>query len=321
MRQACAGLVIGAHDLRELYRGQNLSTYKIAAIYGCDPKTIYRRLILNNIPTRKRKKIHLTPSILRLLYIKEQRSLAAIAHLHGHSAAGILKKLRQYRIERRTLSETSTKHPKHDFKGSLHEKSYLIGFRLGDLGIRKRANLIYVSSGTTKQAQINLICSLFRPYGPVWIGRPDGRRAINVSCALNDSFSFLLPKHNRIPEWIRTSNRFLLSFLAGYVDAEGNIYISDEMAKFRLRSCDVGILRDIRSTLGRMGISSLFGIDRKAGVDKRGVKLNADSWFLTINNKADIFMLLHRLYSLLRHQKRKEDAAQALKNVKLRLSR
>ena len=254
------------------------------------------------------------------LYLHERKSLSTIARQYGYSAPGILKRLKQYRIERRSISETSTKHPKTDFNGNKKEEAYLIGFRIGDLGVRKMKNLIYISSGTTKTAQSKLIRGLFRSYGPVWIGKRDRRNAMNVSCSLNYSFSFLLPKHTRIPKWIQSSDPNFFSFLAGYTDAEGNIGMMDERARFRLRSCDKGILRDIHAGLNHRGIKSLFGLDRRAGTDTRGIKLNKDCWFVIINEKWALSRLFMILLPLLRHQKRKNDAKAAMTNVTRRLS-
>lgn len=320
VRRPTAPLSLDGHELRALYLDKKLSTYKIATRYSCDPKTVYRYLILNSIPTRHRKRITLGKEVLYRLYAKERKSLSTIARIHGYSAAGILKKLRGYRIERRAISETSTKHPKTDFSGDQKERGYLIGFRIGDLGVRNRRNLIYASSGTTKVAQSKLIHGLFCAYGPVWIGKRDRRNAMNVSCLLNRSFSFLLPKHTRIPKWIQNSGPVFFSFLAGYTDAEGNIDMMDERARFRLRSCDKGILRDIHVGLKRRGIKSLFGLDRRAGTDARGIKLNKDCWFVIINEKWALSRLFMILLPLLRHQKRKNDAKTAMANVTRRLS-
>ncbi|MBI5457050.1 hypothetical protein HY969_04915 [Candidatus Kaiserbacteria bacterium] len=319
MRHPTAALSLDADDLRALYRGRKLSTYKIAARYGCDPKTVYRYLKLNSIATRPRKRISLNKKVLSTLYLNKKLSLSEIARQNGYSAPGILKKLRQHGIERRSISETSTKHQKSDFIGGKKEKAYMVGFRVGDLGIRKKKNLIYVSSGTTKVAQSELIQNLFHSYGPVWIGKKDKRGAWNVSSSLNTSFSFLLPKHKHIPKWILKSNSYFFSFLAGYTDAEGNIYISDGRAKFRLRSYDKGILRDIHTSLRSKGIGNLFGLVSNAGTDERGVKHNKDCWSVTINERRAISRLFMILLPLLRHQKRKEDAVAAMANVTNRL--
>ncbi|MDO8514621.1 MAG: hypothetical protein Q7S50_03700 [bacterium] len=320
IRRPTASVSFDDFALRTLYSDRKLSTYQIAKQYGCDPKTVYRYLKRSGIPTRRRRQITLTKSTLRHLYLLERKSLDCIAKERGYSAAGILNKLKLYQIERRSLSEAGTKHQKTDFNGDQKEKAYTIGFRLGDLGVRKRGNLIYISSGTTKIAQSKLIHDLFYSYGPVWIGKRNKRGAMNVSCSLNNSFSFLLPKHARIPEWIRRSPTFFFAFVAGYTDAEGNISITNGRARFRIRSYDKGILRDIKAGLERSSIRSLFSLDRKAGIDARGARRNKDCWSVIINEKQALYRLFIMLLPLLRHEKRKKDTEVASENVAKRLA-
>lgn len=320
IRRPTAPLSLDGSKLRALYLDRKLSTYQIAEQYSCDPKTVYRYLKRSGIPTRRRKQITLTKLKLRRLYLLEHKSLEQIAKEHGYSAAGILKKLKLYQIKRRSLSETSTKHQKTDFNGNSREKAYIIGFRLGDLGVRKRGNLISISSGTTKAAQSKLIHSLFCSYGPVWISKRNEYGAMNVSCALNSSFSFLLSKHARIPEWIQRSPALFFSFVAGYTDAEGNISISNGRARFRIRSYDKGILRDIKAGLARSGIRVLFGLDCKASTGVRGARRNKDCWFVIINERRALSRLFTTLLPLLRHEKRKKDAEMGSENIGKRLA-
>jgi len=321
VRHPTAALSFSENSLRTLYLRNKLSTYKIADQYNCDPKTVYKYLILNNITVREPKRITLTKRTLFDLYICKRKSLAEISKIYNYSPSGLLKKLAYYQIKRRSVSEANTQHTKFDFDGNQVEKAYLLGFRLGDLGVSRRSpHLVHISSGTTKIAQSRLIYSLFCTYGPVWIGKRDKRNAMNVSCSLNNSFSFLLPKHFNIPAWVQKESSFFFAFLAGYTDAEGNIAVSNGRARFRLRSYDLGILRGLHNGLKRRGMRSLFGLDKKAGVDKRGVRRNKDCWFLIVNDKNVLFQLLTVLQSLLRHQRRKKDATLALANVTKRLS-
>lgn len=313
-------ILIDGYALEKLYRDDGLSTYKIATKYKCDPKTVYRYLKLYGISTRPRKRILLSRTTLRRLYTKERKSLKDIADRHEYSPAGILKKLKQFSITRRSAFEANIKHIKNDFDKGAVERAYLIGFRIGDLGVRRRGNLIYISSGTTKVAQSRLIRNLFYKYGPVWISRNKSMKSMNISCSLNNSFSFLIPKHQRIPKWVMRSQTVFFSFVAGYTDAEGNICIANKRARFRLRSCDRGILRDIHSGFRSYGLESLFGLDRKAGTNSRGARLNKDCWFLTINDMRMLYKLLMILLPLLRHAKRRDDAKNSFANVNRRVS-
>lgn len=306
-------------DLENLYTKQKLSTYKIANIFHCSSGTVYRYLKLYKIKTRPLKRVQITKDQLENFYIKKKFSLSKIAKFYKCCPAIVLDKMKKYRISRRTISETSTRHFKKDFNEDSVEKSYLIGFRLGDLRARKNYNLIEIGCGTTKLAQIQLINNLFNRYGPIWITKKDKNGAFHIDCSLNSSFKFLLPKHNSIPKWILNNKTNFFSFLAGYTDAEGNISISQGRAKFRIRSYDKGILKDIHQKLRNSGIKSLFRLDKKAGINKRGVFQRKDSWEVAVNERKSLLKLLKNLKPLINHKKRKKDLVNALMNVISRL--
>ena len=312
-------IVISKKELEQLYTEEGLSTYKIAKIFGCAPSAIYRYLKLYKIKTRPLKRINISKKELRTLYINKGLHSGKIANIYNCSPIVILDKMREYGISIRSPSEVRTRRPKTDFNGSLAQKAYIIGFRIGDLGVRKDFNLIRVNCGTTKNDQVRLIKTIFAPFGPIYIGNRDKRGAIHVSCSLNSSFKFLLPKHNSIPKWILRNKKHFLQFLAGYTDAEGNIGISDGAARFRIRSYDKEILKDINNRLQKLDIRSLFRLDRKAHIDKRGVVQRKDSWGVLISERESLLKLFKKLEPLVKHKKRKGDLLKAKKNVILRL--
>lgn len=308
-------------QLENLYTKKGLSTYKIAKIFKCEASTIYRYLKLYKIKTRQLKRINLTKEKLEELYINQKFPLSKIAKIYKSSPVGVLKKMRKHKIPLRTLSEANTKYSKKDFNRSKVEKAYMIGFRLGDLRVRRSENLINVGCGTTKSAQIKLIKDLFNEYGPIWVGKTDKRGARHVDCSLNLSFKFLLPKYKSIPKWILKNNKNFFSFLAGYTDAEGNIGIYDNRAKLRIRSYDTDILKDINIKLNSLNINSLFGLDKKAHIDKRGFRQNKDSWQIVINERESLLKFFNLIESLIKHKKRKNDLLKAKSNVISRLNK
>lgn len=312
-------VLLSKQMLALLYSESNLSIYKIGTRYHCDPKTVYKYLKLYGIPTRPRKVVLISKTQLSLLYKEKRYPLSKIAQLYDCQPATILRKMEHYGISRRTISETSTKHKKKDFTGSREEKAYLIGFRLGDLGVRKEWNLIHIGCGTTKTVQLDLIRRLFNDYGPGWITKKDAEGRFHINFALNRSFKFLLPKHYKIPQWIKKGRKLFLQFLAGYTDAEGNIGIYSKRARFRIRSYDYGILQDIHREFHRQGIASIFSLEAKPGVDKRGVRHNGTFWGVSVNTREDLYKLLNALGPFLRHEKRRNDLNAALQNVTLRL--
>ena len=312
-------VVISKNKLEQLYTVDQLSTYKIAKKYYCDAKTVYSYLKFYKIATRPRKVVLINKNKLLTLYVKKRYSLSKIAAMYGCHPVAILKKMERFGIDRRTISETSTKHIKKDFSGDNEEKAYLIGFRLGDLNVRKEGNLIRVGCGTTKSAQLNLIQGLFKNYGPGWITEKDRQGRFHIDFSLNRSFNFLIPKHKNILYWVMRSQKLFFQFLAGYMDAEGNIGIYSGRAKLRIRSYDYGILQDIHRKLLGLGMRSIFTLEDMPGTDKRGVKHNGTYLGVTVNKREDLYKLLGILKGVLRHQKRRDDLEAALQNVYSRL--
>lgn len=310
---------ISKNSLEKLYLTDKLSTYRIAELSHCKSSTVHRYLKLYDIKTRPLKKVKVTKNELTVLYNKEKKCLSEIAKIYKCCAPTILRKMQKYDIKRRELSETSTRYPKKDFDGNVTEKAYMIGFRLGDLRVRKDHNLIQAGCGTTKQDQIDLIKNVFGRFGHFYVTDKNSLGAMHADCALNTSFSFLLPKHNSIPKWILKNKANFLNFVAGYTDAEGNIGITQRRAKLRIRSYDKQILQDIDNRFHSLNIKSLFRLDSKTGIDKRGVRHNQDSWGVIINERESLLKIFNYLKPLLKHKKRKSDLIKGLKNVESRL--
>lgn len=310
---------ISKNRLRNLYTTEKLSTYKIAEIIGCDPKTIYHKLKKYRISTRPRKIVKIDKKKLEDLYLKRRFSLAKIGKIYKCCPVAILKKMRNENISRRTSWETNEKYKKTDFDGNLLTKAYLLGFRAGDLGVRRQSETtgsIKVGCNSTKPAQINLIRNLFKDYGPVWVGKPNKKGVRSIDILLNKSFSFLLPKEDKIDNWILKKRNCLAAFTAGYTDAEGNIGIYDKRARFRLGSYDIGILKSIYKNFKKLQIKSGLRLETKAGfVDKRGLIHNGDFWRITFNEKNSLLSLFKEIGPYLKHDDKIKAMKMALKNI------
>jgi len=320
IRHPKAAIPIQKEELEELYTKRGFSTYKIARQLQCDPKTVYRYLKLYGVAIRGRKLVPLTKEQLKKLYVYRRISISKIAKSHNCAPSAILRKLRKYKIPRRSISEACTKHIKRDFHGAKADKAYLIGFRVGDLHVRKDQNRINIGCGTTKIAQSELIRDLFKRYGPGWVGKKDAKGRFHIQYSLNQTFSFLLPKHKNVPTWIMRNKNFFLNFLAGYTDAEGNIGVYNNRARFRIRTYDKGVLSDCNKKLQSLGIRSIFGLEYKILTDEKNQKLRKIYWGVSVNRAEDLRLCFKELRPLLRHQKRKRDLNTALQNVVLRLS-
>lgn len=319
VRNPIQEIKISKKKLQKLYTVEKLSTYKIAKIICCDPKTIYHKLKKYKISTRPRKIIEIDKSTLENLYLKRRLSLAKIGEIYDCCPAAILKKMKNENISRRTSWETNEKYKKTDFDGDLLIKAYLLGFRAGDLGVRRQSEItgsIKVGCNSTKPAQINLIRNLFKNYGPVWIGKPNVKGVRSIDILLNKSFSFLLPKEDKINNWILRKRGCLAAFTAGYTDAEGNIGVYDGRAKFRLGSYDIGTLRSIHKNLKKLKIKSHLRLETKAGfVDKRGLIHNGNFWRITVNEKSSLLDLFKEIGPYLKHTDKIRAMKTAIKNI------
>ena len=133
--------------------------------------------------------------------------------------------MEKHKIARRPLR----KYARLPFSGDECEKAYMIGFRQGDLHAMREGLGIRVNSSTTHPAQIALFRGIFEKYGYVYTG-PFYNRKLHqyqwqMAVALDESFSFLLPKFSRIPSWIKRNPKAALFFVAGFFDAEGSITV------------------------------------------------------------------------------------------------
>ena len=304
-------------ELKDLYNKRRLSAYKIAKLYNCSPKTIYQKLKESKILIRPLKSVNIKKNELYDLYFKKRFSLVMIGKLYRCNPVAIFKKMKKYELPCRKSWETNEKHPKYNFSGNLDEKAYLLGFRAGDLGVRKTSEItgtIHVACNSTKLTQIQLIKDLFKRYGPVWISKPNKRGVQSVDTLVNSSFSFLLPKEDKISSWILKNKEYFVVYLAGYTDAEGSIGIYDNRAKFRIGSYDIGILREITKNLTNQGIKAILKLERK----KETGKLNGDFWRITINEKNSLTSLFQLIRLHLKHSDRIKAMERAIKNIEER---
>ncbi len=236
-----------------------------------------------------------------------------------------MSRLRKYRIKTRTIQEgkalTPPRYPRKDFDGNKADKAYLIGFRLGDLHIRKthpNSPTIQVHTNTTRPEQVCLMFDLFKPYGHVRRNGQDKRGATKVRCFLNNSFSFLVPKPKTVELWILQSKKYSLCFLAGYIDAEGFCGLNNRgQPFFGIKSQDKEILSSIQSQiLPRVEVNTKLHFVRAAGSVMNGIRSNKDVFGIFVYNRRDLGRIFTAILPLLKHSKRKLDASKVFNLVK-----
>ncbi len=123
--------------------------------------------------------------------------------------------------------EAVTKHKKSSFLGSQAELAYLLGIRCGDFYVVRHGRAVRVKLTTTHPAMADLFLTLFKRYGPVYRYPKEGGLVGAEWCLdadLDESFDFLLEKDPLRSRAIGDNGLFL-NFLAGFLDAEGSIYL------------------------------------------------------------------------------------------------
>lgn len=313
-------------ELEALYIQKKFSTDHMGKLLGVNHATILNYLKKYDIARRSklgnRKPVCIEKKILIDLYLNKKLTQKRIAQRFGHSNFGIQRWMKIYGIKSRIDSESHTKYLKFDFSGDLLEKAHMIGFRLGDLNVYKVHELVQVRCSTTKIAQVELIRGMFKKYGNVHVWKAK-RGTFEIVALLNNSFDFLLPKQDKIEDWMMADKKLLLSFLAGYSDAESCIHMKKNLhgskmpiAGFELATYDKNILNQLGEKLKELGL--IFPepyIKSIAGVDKRGRRHNKDCWRISIYRKDAVWKLLNWLELLMKHQTKLNSIVEAKKNI------
>jgi predicted DNA-binding protein YlxM (UPF0122 family) len=314
LRKPKQKIIISKDRLIDLYVKQGFSVTDTARKLGISHCAAYNKLKENGIGPRKKNLLNITKEELYNLYVKENLSPQKIAEKFNSNKTSVFEKLIKYKIKTKSLSEANTKYEKIKFNGNDELKAYMIGFRLGDLKVKAvdGNSTVLISSNTTKLDQCELIKKVYGSYGHFKIKDYNG--VYHIYCNLDKSFNFLINKEDKIPEWILDNKDFLLAFIGGYTDAEGNIGLSQHRARFRIRTYDKKILFQIHKHLNKFGINSKFGIVSKQGI-YRGKKQNKDCFGVFVNSKEDLLNLFNFLKPYIKHRKRYGDLVMAENNI------
>ena len=254
-------------------------------------------------------------------YLNQRLSSRKIAKIYKCAYSTIDRKIRLAKLPIRNLAQAHVIYNRKNFDGSKTEQAYLIGFRIGDLRVRKfykNSETIKLDCASTKIEQINLIKNLFLSYGRVWISKPNKKGATQIECFLNTSFGFLLPKPPA--KWIFRNKKCFFAFLAGFTDAEGSIFISNNQAKYALGNYDIVLLRKIKLYLDKYNIKPpKIGVSIRQGLlASHGYRYNHDYWTLTISKKVDLIKLFSLMDPYLKHENRIKQMKIAIKNIEER---
>ncbi|HIH25636.1 hypothetical protein J4476_00015 [Candidatus Woesearchaeota archaeon] len=321
----CRRFIIPKDKLVKLYITQKLTTFEIADLFGCSQAKIWKLLKKYNLKSRKSKDYHSnipTKDILIKLYLNKKLSTWKIEKFYGYKRGTVHRKLKDYGIKLRSSSESHIIYKRKSFDKDIYEKVYLIGFRLGDLRVRKTGETIKTDCASTKPAQIELIKSLFNEYGRVWISEPrlrkDGKICVNIEAFLDLSFDFLLPKDNY--DYILADKITFTSFLAGFTDAEGHIGIHEGQAVYSLGNYNIKLLKKIKlQLLHYLNIKSyIHKSEMTKYIRKGGYPYNSDYYQLTLSKKRDLLTLFDNIERFMKHEDKLNDIKEARNNIQER---
>ncbi len=273
--------------------------------------------------------MNITREELDELYNNQKLSTHKIAERLGVSNGTIRLRMEQFGVPRRNKSQAVMRYPRHDFSGDPLQKAYLLGFRLGDLYVVMTNSgmdcaTIKVNCGSTCVEQADLFHELFSPYGHVQLSSPGKNGNRNMTCLLNQSFDFLLPKRDALPDWILDAARNgeqgpFLGFLGGYTDAEGGFYVLQRNhGRFSLRSYEANLLHQIHTVLDRSFevVCPPPHLEAERGsCNSGGTRYRNDYWCLSVYRRSSLNRLCQLLEPYLKHAKRRADMYAVWANV------
>jgi len=307
-------------QLNQWYWIEKLSTKQIARKLGCCQATAHKLMVKKKIDLREPcQRVRINRNELWKLYIDKRLSSRTIAKKYKCAYSTVDRKIREYGFPIRNLAQAHIKTKRRDFDGDLLEKAYLVGFRIGDLRVRKQysnSETISIDCGSTRMDQIEHIKKLFERYGHIWISKPTESNRRQIECRVNISFLFLIDKPRLFPKWICAENRLFLSALAGFIDADGSFCICKNSGTFSLGNYNQDLLLQIQKWLTRRGIKSYFSVMSSKGkkcFDKY-IK-NDDYKILSIAAKKDLYRFTSLILHFLRYSRKKEAAREVLFNI------
>lgn len=271
-----------------------------------------------------KKKIKISKQILYDLYFRKKLPLQSVGELVGCCRETVAARMKDHGLKLREFGVWQTKYKKQDFSGDEVEKSYLLGFRIGDIDVRlpsKNSKIIVIRCHTTKQDQIQVMEGLFQRYGQIVISKSlsgSGKPSFTVSCNLNKSFSFLLiSRPYQMNAWITKNFNNSVSFMAGYTDAEGNFIFNQGKARFKLDSYDFSILNWMHKWFEKYGIKSRFRLLANQGSEgyNKGKYLRKDLWRLNINEAHSLLRFCAFILPFSKHRKRIRDILRCISNI------
>jgi len=263
-------------------------------------------------------------AVMEYLHWVREVSMTDIAELIGSKTSGYVSWLfKKIEVKARDFEEgrlkgiaDARKHKRNPFEGTDEDKAYILGLKHGDLyAYSPFGDAVRVSTSTTHPALANLFTELFSRYGHVYIHpryKKDTRTyEWNLQVILDNSFAFLLESRDQCREWIAEKESTMLAYLAGLVDAEGNIRIYPNPRTVgivvSIWNTDTNLVTFAYTCLAQLGFRPMKPyLHRKAGGVSTGfhLEMKKDYWRVMVGRFEEAQLLVRRLP--LRHKEKVE---------------
>ncbi len=247
--------------IRELYEVDGLSAQEIARQLDSKASAVRRIMRHAGIKARSRSeamRLRRAKQIERLVLIPEHElrhlyqdiglTTCEIAEVYECCSGTVNNRLRQFGIPLSLPGRVRVSVSRQELENLYHKQG---------LSLRQVSALVGCDHSTIHKKLTEhglLLSGLFQPYGHVQIGKPNRKGCRNITCYLNSTFSFLTPKVDEVPDWIRSNNSCSLAFAAGYIDAEGSFYVTGAAGRFTISSYDRNIIHWLHDWFIEIGI-------------------------------------------------------------------
>ena len=218
-------------------------------------------------------------------------------------------------------SDARSKHKRRPFDGTEEDRAYMTGFKNGDLTAwQVSGTAVMVTSSTTHRAFADLFHQLFQGYAHVYqypMFEEGKGYKWKLAARLDNSFRFLLKSAQEAAVEFGEKRTLYLSWLAGLIDSDGNIHVSQDKGRARVRvtiyNSNKQLLYDIIKESLKIGytLNGPYLLAEVGMVTPRGIRYTKDHWQIAIQQSGATQRLLSELP--LRHAEKVERKRLALK--------
>lgn len=262
-------------DLERMYVKEGLSAGKISKAYRLNyanvktaESTVLYHLKKNGIARRDRAE-HIREVTSEMVdeWVRRYQAGESLKQISNDkmSPVSVWNHLRARGVSRRDKTEAQvmavTKYTRRQFVGDFAERAYLLGLAWGDLHVSRHGRGVRVKTATTHPEMVKLIESNIGSYGMVHVTPRNSTLTgyeWSVQVDLDRSFEFLLEKYGSFPDWVSEDKNNFQSFLAGFFDAEGSVYLNQVRTEFEISisNQNTSLLKGLHEGMSSMGYDS-----------------------------------------------------------------